>query len=273
MKELWKEVEFAPKYSVSSFGRIRGPRGEDLCVAKTGQIKISGKTCWFHRLVARAFIPNPENKPNVWHIDGNKKNNRVENLCWSNNNEFAKKRKDNSANFRKIAQFSLSGEFIRNWDSQKEAVENGAATSSPGLVGCLNGTYKSHAKSIWKYLDSEDLPGEIWKKIEYKENTLNISSHGRVERVFGKKVFGSLQSNGYRNIKIGNTGKFTHERVHRLIAMAFCDGRTKDKDFVNHKDGNRQNNHFSNLEWVTPAENAQHAVSMGFTKKHKGMVM
>jgi len=50
--------------------------------------------------------------------------------------------------------------------------------------------------------------------------------------------------------------------IHRLMAKTFIAG---EKAHVNHKDGNKQNNTISNLEWVTPAENAQHAVHTGLT--------
>lgn len=48
--------------------------------------------------------------------------------------------------------------------------------------------------------------------------------------------------------------------VHRLVAAAYCSGRSADRNVVNHRDGNRLNNHWSNLEWCSYSENATHAV-------------
>lgn len=48
-------------------------------------------------------------------------------------------------------------------------------------------------------------------------------------------------------------------RVHRLVALAWCDGHSPERWMVNHKDGNKHNYHAANLEWVTPSENSNHA--------------
>ncbi len=57
-------------------------------------------------------------------------------------------------------------------------------------------------------------------------------------------------------------GFHKHAYVHRLVADAFCENPFG-KDQVNHKDGNKRNNHFSNLEWVTCSENHLHAYKTG----------
>jgi len=71
------------------------------------------------------------------------------------------------------------------------------------------------------------------------------------------------KSNGvYKNISL-HKGKSPHYRyIHRLVAEAFCDN-PDNKPMVNHKDGNKLNNHYSNLEWVTKGENQAHAFRTG----------
>lgn len=92
MKEIWKDVKnFENKYQISSFGRLRNKYSghiykltnkNDNYFSVVLYDKGQKKSIKIHKLVAEAFIPNPENKPQVDHIDLNKQNNRVENLRW-----------------------------------------------------------------------------------------------------------------------------------------------------------------------------------------------
>ena len=67
----------------------------------------------------------------------------------------------------------------------------------------------------------------------------------------------------------GRSGTNIVLRVHRLVAKAYIPN-PDNKPFVNHKDGNKQNNHVSNLEWCTPKENSQHAYDTGLAKALSG---
>ena len=99
-KEIWKDIKgFEGRYQVSNFGNVRTlnwkhsgkirlmspdhtPNGYLTMVFRLGGAGSKQKHPLVHRLVAQAFIPNPENKPYVNHIDGNKLNNRIDNLEW-----------------------------------------------------------------------------------------------------------------------------------------------------------------------------------------------
>ena len=101
--EIWVDIEeFKGRYQVSNLGNVRSiidNHGKEKC-----QLKVPypcKKGYWYvqlfvkdahyrdslHRLVAKAFIPNPDNKKTVNHIDGNKANNRVDNLEWATHSE------------------------------------------------------------------------------------------------------------------------------------------------------------------------------------------
>jgi hypothetical protein len=94
---------------------------------------------------------------------------------------------------------------------------------------------------------------EIWKKSHYH---LEVSNYGNVRSTIRgpKKQSNSL---GYKVVAIKLSGKSKVYKVHRLVAQAFL-GDGSDL-VVNHIDGDKANNHVSNLEWCTQAENLKHA--------------
>lgn len=124
--EKWKYIFKNEEYQVSNYGNVK--KGDKIL--KTSRqskgyltVKIKGTDKLVHRLVAQAFIPNPENKPTVNHIDGDKSNNKVENLEWNTyyeNNHHAIDNKLRTANgkiARKIRQYDRQGNLIKEWDN------------------------------------------------------------------------------------------------------------------------------------------------------------
>lgn len=107
---------------------------------------------------------------------------------------------------------------------------------------------------------------EIWKTTSDYPN-YEVSTNGQVKKKStGKILVCTDDSRGYPAVTlINDTGQHT-KNIHRLVAETFIPN-PENKRTVNHKDGNKRNNHISNLEWNTLSENVKHAYDNGLKKR------
>lgn len=182
--EIWKPIKgYEGLYEVSNFGRVRSLDMILPCVAngfKTTRVRHgvlrkfhtghSGyqyvlllnnkhkRNFRVHRLVAQAFIPNPQNLPEVNHKDEDKSNNRADNLEWctsSYNHCYGSTIERAADKIRKsVYQISMDGNTIQKFKSVTEAEEaTGIQTSA--ISGCCKGSYgyKTAGGYRWRYAD------------------------------------------------------------------------------------------------------------------------
>lgn len=107
---------------------------------------------------------------------------------------------------------------------------------------------------------------ELWKEIKGFEGVYSVSNYGRIKS-FKKSKEGFILSNvnkngGYLSIVLSKGENIKYTRCHRLVAEYFLQ-KIEGKTQVNHKDFDKQNNHYLNLEWVTPKENIKHLIDSG----------
>ena len=189
--EVWKEIDDNQRYEVSNYGRVRskdmvvngrlqnchkikgrilkphtdkeGYKGVVLCINQ------KRKTFRLHRLVAAAFIPNPDNKPCVDHIDGDRANNHADNLRWVTakencNNPITKSRLNKKIGgymvgrlgglhqrAKQIAMYSICGDLIKTFLSVKDAQRETGLNDS-NIVKCCKGIKKTCGGYIWAYV-------------------------------------------------------------------------------------------------------------------------
>lgn len=190
MKETWKDIPgYENHYQVSDMGNVRslnflGHKGVIHLLKQTksydGYLRVpltlngTKRTLSTHILVAKAFIPNPEKKPQVNHIDGNKENNCVHNLEWVTGKENIQHairnglRKAELPYYRTganhpcskpIYQYSLSGTLVKKWDCVSDAARS-LDCKPVSLINCSKGRIKSCKGYMWKMFEG-DAPSSI----------------------------------------------------------------------------------------------------------------
>lgn len=118
---------------------------------------------------------------------------------------------------------------------------------------------------------SEYLVGEQLRQIPGFEGLYVISNYGKVQRLvsgnntFAGKILQPLinKKTGYPYVKLTKNGKVYKKQLHILVAQLFLPEPKEEGLIVNHKDGNKLNPFYKNLEWITRSENAKHAIRTG----------
>ena len=117
---------------------------------------------------------------------------------------------------------------------------------------------------------------EIWKeyKVDFPSMGLLVSSHGNIKNKEWRHRKITDNGNGYAKISLTSMDKSSSVKmknfyIHRIVAELFINKSCLSKKQVNHIDGDKYNNHHSNLEWVSPKENIQHMHENGFSKKRR----
>jgi len=258
-----------PIAQVSSLGRFRSTKGiVSTPVPMRGGyslIAINKKRYMTHIVVATTFkLPRKPGQNFVNHKNLDRKDARVSNLEWvtrseniKHSYEMNKQRKCNANKRVKPVRGRKIGttEWILYSGGASEAART-LNVSVGRISACCAHAYDAKQTGGYEFewdkpTEAALLEGEEWRQVS--DDGAAVSSFGRYRNIYGVVSTPSTGADGYVTIRFGGKSR----KMHRVIASAFGLPQQEGEDQIDHIDGNRSNNHLSNLQWVSRAENVR----------------
>lgn len=277
MEEIWKNINgFDGDYQASNLGQIRSvklgrvlkatPDARGLCrVSLRKADKVVRK--YIHQLVLETFKGKKDGCKIIAHRDGNPTNNNLDNLYWMECSWNAKPKLDNIT-INEIKTMFSNGVSLSDISREKDIDITTVYCATKGfnsIPDVFEELFSSNQKEV-VFL------GDTFRLSEMLHKNAYVSDAGIVVKIRSKANYHpkvlrtTIDRNGYVTLNYATEGEIREfYSAHRLVANAFIP-HVEGKDFVNHKDGCKQNNKVSNLEWCTKSENTQHAFATGLKK-------
>ena len=258
----------------------------------TAYLRVNGasKSFLLHRLLAIAFIPNPEKLPEVNHKDLNRRNNDLSNLEWVTTKENAvhAARNYGSANGKhrpRKKRYVLNDDLVR--EIRRRYAEGETQTALANEFGYTQGALQRVIhEDLWNWVDRGIYQPRPKKRIQRRGTGPTGNSHTAPDSEAHHRIPGypdyratasgviwsykrstpsmmtpGTNNDGYLITTLRNRGRSYTELVHRLVALALIPNPKKLPQ-VNHRNLNKQDNRSSNLEWATHKQNTNHSAAI-----------
>lgn len=233
---MWKTVAYQgidTKYEVSNTGEVRNKKTLQVLkprLKKNGYLEYCiypkpGQKTFLtgHKLVASAFIPNPDNLPTINHIDGNKQNNNVENLEWASFQENIQHAWNSglastTSLDKAVRQYTLNGTFVKEYKSCAEAVRE---TGIGHVHDAAKGTRNSAGGYYWEFVNYVPLKktGNKIKIAQYDLNMNLIKIYESISKAAEESDINRVSINGCANGKQKTAGGFIWKKIQEDIVQ------------------------------------------------------
>lgn len=162
--------------------------------------------------------------------------------------------------------FCSNGRFVGTPAAKIPVIENGHTVVLEDSKGnkqriTLKNLYRKVFNKEYCVDTTESLPNEVWKEVEGTKGRYFVSNCGRLKsycKYSARIMKPNRNQYGYARVDIWKNGKRETVLIHRLVAQAFVENdNPKEKDTVDHIDGNKNNNSSSNLRWLSRSANSK----------------